>query len=78
MTENHKQSDNPPNELIQIRAEQGGHKNSGLVFSSCRISCDSFFPSPTDVFLFLLLLSQKMLRNGMAGRKRQGIGRIYM
>lgn len=78
MTENYKQGDNPLNELIQIRAEQGGHKNSGLVFSSCRISCNSSLPSPPDVFLFLLLLSQKMLRNSMVGRKRQGIGRVYM
>lgn len=77
MTENCKQSGNALNELVQIRIEQGRHKNSGLIFSNCRISVESCLPSPAAVFWFFLLLSQKMLRNTMVGRDRQGTGRKY-
>lgn len=76
MTENCKQSGNSLNELVQIRTGQGRHKNSALIFSNCRISVESWLPSTPGIFWFFLL-SQKMLRNALRGRNRQGSGSKY-
>lgn len=77
MTENCKQNGNPLSGLVQVRSEKGRQKNSGLIFYNCRISVESCFPSPPDIFQVFLVLSQKMLRNTMLGRDREVTGQKY-
>lgn len=76
MTENCKQSGNPLNELAQIKIEQGRHKNSGLIFNTCRITVESCLPNPPDVFWFFLPLSQKMLRKTTVEKHRALVGNM--